>query len=766
MSDTPRFLAATKGMKAEMSEGSGDSAQPRETFAQQESSGGAIAQESSVAAGEDGIAIQGDVNAPVVRGDNNIVGNVYGNIVQTFVKQVNLQPLLLTLWEGACGVIRLYSPLVMGLVILEIALLILFVNARPRYLTPDWVYMVLATVLVGVMWLWYRLWRHMQTGLQPLILAVGLTIVWATLFGWQVVGAAFPSQFAPQQFGIAIATLGEGPNFHMTSRSRQLTGLLRGHIDNVIDQTPDLADKVALRTIGVVTSSDDGREVGERIGAKLVLWGQLLEAEEDAVIYFQLLEMPNLTDDPVHPLIMPITPPAISIQLPIPDRDQLGVERIASEMNVGLTAFSLGLFYYVYELRPWQAVTQFELARKFLEKSATEHDLDPAESNLGFVYYYLGKGYQLLGQYELSQENLEKAAELSPDDPAILLGQAYNFGAFGDIAQREAALRQAIALTQRYPPDDVSAIFDRAVAYEGLEEYDSALREYRALLRVHPDFFIAYLTAARIHVRFQEYEQAQVLYEQARILAEEDAMKLAWLYVDEATLAAHLGHNEEAVRAYQQAIALNPTLVTAHYYLALVYESMGDLDAAEQTYQQVRVVSDTPGWALEVFAQFLARVHQPDRAIEQYMEALRYPRYNNALLYTNLALAYVDSDPQRGPQAERKALSALEEALPHPGPDESYIRSVYGNTLYHFGHIEEAIIQLDRVIAQSDGSAVPVRMNLARMYYETEDYIHAREMFQSVIDLEPTISPAALETALEGMRQAEEMLATQVKSEG
>ena len=41
---------------------------------------GAIAQDHSVAAGEGGTAVQGDVHGPIIRGSRNIVGNVGGNV--------------------------------------------------------------------------------------------------------------------------------------------------------------------------------------------------------------------------------------------------------------------------------------------------------------------------------------------------------------------------------------------------------------------------------------------------------------------------------------------------------------------------------------------------------------------------------------------------------------------------------------------------------------------------------------------------------------
>lgn len=692
---------------------------------------GAIAQgERAVAAGEGGTAIGGD---------------------QIIVQHPSA---LLKAWEGTAHLLHDHWQLILPCALLEMALLLLFLQLRPRFLVPVWLYELLAVLLLVVGGLWYAIQKRRLRHRPFALVAALATMLWIGLFGWQLKQIVVPARFRPEQFGIALATLGEGPDFRMTRRTRELAGFLADSIEYDINNSSDLKGKVVKRLVGVVRSVDEGRIAGQRIGADLVLWGQVLEQADGAVIYYQLLETPDLTDDPLNPMIIPVLPPTISIRVPITDPSPLASSEIVKAQIKGLTAFGIGLFYYVSEIKPGQAEKQFETAQASLAASVDSGNLTPEEANLGLIYYYLGKCKQLLGKYDDSQAWLLRAAEINPDDPAIYLGQFYNYRSLGNLDQATESLNRVIDLTdQSSQADNIAALYDSAVAYEEMGDEKAALQKYETLRALRPDFFIGYLSAARLHVSLGQIDEAEKLYQQARVLAGADRSRQAWVRLGEAVLAERARRPTEAISAFGEAIDLNPDLVTAHFLLAAAYTDQEMYGEAEQEYQAVLGLSDNPVWAHDAYGQFLLDRGEYAKAIKAFKSALSNPNAGAAMIHARLGLAYAASDPPLFVKAKEEFKTALQA---NPGNDEAYIHGTYGNTLYQFQHYDEAIAEYEQALRVSNAPQVETRLNLANLYMEKELYSQARDMYQSVLAMGADVPPDLRATAEQGMHEAEE----------
>jgi tetratricopeptide (TPR) repeat protein len=270
-----------------------------------------------------------------------------------------------------------------------------------------------------------------------------------------------------------------------------------------------------------------------------------------------------MTDNPSFPHVIPIVRRPLQTSIDVETADSIKVKQIATRQSLAITAFSLGLYYYFDPNYP-RAAEQFEIARAHLESGPGPADM----TDLGLVYYYLGKSYQMLGKFEQSQEMLNRAAELNPDDPAAVLGQMYNYRVMGQEELEQQALERAIALCNQLPGDHIAAIYDRAIAYEAMEDDEAALREYRAIMRLDPTYFIAYLSAARALVRLDDPQTALGMLQETQALAEGDPVKQVWLHLDTGRVYEKIGQTEAAIQEYNQAVDLDPTLVTPYFYLA------------------------------------------------------------------------------------------------------------------------------------------------------------------------------------------------------
>ena len=700
----------------------------------------------AIAEGPGAVAIGRDAG-PIHTGIGNIIQNIKPSAIQAIYQELG-------------RLLQRHRRLVALTIVLEIPLGLLFFLYKDRFTLSWWAYLLMAILLTPlVVWSWIRLFgaQPFRASWRSWILASALTIVWSGLLGQQVWSALYPSRFPPDQFGIAVATFGEGPDFRVTRRGRQISGLLYSDLDEAVTKTPELSRSVVLTRIGVVRDIKQGLVDGERVGAKLVLWGQILERYEGVVVHFQVLETPNMTDNPSYPQTMPLTRRYLQSTIDVEGTETLTVKQIASPQSLAISAFSLGLYYYLapdYNL----AAEQFKIA--------LEHLLDVQQpagvTDLGLVYYYLGKSYQMLGRFEQSQEMLDKAADIHPDDPAIVLGQMYNYRAMGKDEQKQRALERAIALCNQRPSDEIPALYDRALAYEAMDDYEAALRDYRAIIDHKPDFFIAYLSAARVLVRLDrpgDIQDARDLYEKARVLVEDDRVKQVWIELDMGQLFEKIGQKDAAIQAYQRAVDLDPTLVTPYYYLAKLYEQMGVVDAALIYYRKLIEVSYNPSWAHETLAGFLYRMGDYSQAIEHYHEAVRYPVYSDALIHTNLGRAYAAADEQDVPDKESRALAEFAAALENPGVDESYIRSEYGIVLAQFGHIYEAIAQFERSLELDPGIGFETKLNLGQLREAIGEPEEAKALYESLIALSGQISPDKLEIAQDRLKGLEEVIA-------
>jgi tetratricopeptide (TPR) repeat protein len=108
-------------------------------------------------------------------------------------------------------------------------------------------------------------------------------------------------------------------------------------------------------------------------------------------------------------------------------------------------------------------------------------------------------------------------------------------------------------------------------------QYEEAAKEFQAELVNVPDSeqSMAYLADAEI--RMSQPEAARPLIEQA--IRIDPRMELP--HLDLGILNSDAGHNEVALREFQEAAKLSPGDVNAHYRLARLYQSMGRKDEAK-----------------------------------------------------------------------------------------------------------------------------------------------------------------------------------------
>ena len=162
----------------------------------------------------------------------------------------------------------------------------------------------------------------------------------------------------------------------------------------------------------------------------------------------------------------------------------------------------------------------------------------------------------------------------------------------------ETLFRHAVAVTE----NNYVAHYNLGVALDDQGQSDEAIRQYREVLRLKPDY--------------------------------------ARAYVNLGLALGNQGQTSEAVSSYQEAIRLEPNNAFAHNNLGIALFNQGQTDAAISQYQEVLRLSPANAGAHNNLGAALYRQGRPSAALDQFREALRWqPDYFEAHLNLGKVLA-------------------------------------------------------------------------------------------------------------------------------
>jgi tetratricopeptide (TPR) repeat protein len=138
-------------------------------------------------------------------------------------------------------------------------------------------------------------------------------------------------------------------------------------------------------------------------------------------------------------------------------------------------------------------------------------------------------------------------------------------GAIIDARPMSAAVRARRAANQQ-KREQASEHFERALALEA-SDLDAARESYRTALATYSGHVEAAINLGRLLHLSGELDAAERIYRDAKHASATLSFNLGLLLED-------LHRDEEAIRAYREALALDPTLHEAHFHLGLLHERL------------------------------------------------------------------------------------------------------------------------------------------------------------------------------------------------
>ncbi len=665
-------------------------------------------------------------------GDITLIGKIVKVIQRPSTWQVYIVPFLRKRWK-----------FIVVACVLQVLLAAAYLPLRNLYLIPLWQWTLAAILLLVAAWGWYH-WIWIGRNKVALITTLSVTASFVGLVGLQSWQIAFPKRFDPEIFGIALAELGEGPGFAHTGNAKLFSdqiyeslcdeirkaipirskGVPCGAVDKNTGSTP-----VFVTRLGVVPDSQTARTQGERIGADIVIWGQILTAGSNGVtIRFQVNETLDRAVNPEFPLILPVTSTSTEIvnnELDL-ERDPIKVKEAIRRQSLIISSFALGLNAYLgRDLN--EAITHFERAERDISASQGEPTFRVSPEGQSLILFYLGRSNSGLGRVELARSWLTGARTKNPREPAVPLALALVYGALGQGNERDTELSLALDLVDTWlkaHPEDNAATYDRGIIYQILGKNAFALLDFDTVIKHDPRFYIAYISAGQVASALGKSEEAQDYLKAAVKLADQSGTNSAWAHLNLAMVYEKSGQSPPAKREYMEAIKAAPKVDWMYYYYARFSENQKEMDTAAINFQELAEVTLNKGWGYGNFAAFLTRRGLLQDALKNYIQAV-HAQPDDALLHVYLAetfLALGDSE---------SSLAEYKEAIAH-GDTLYYVHASYAGALFQFGKFDLAAHEYERslLLRPLDDA---VLLNLGRTYENLGQIDKAKELYLRIL---------------------------------
>jgi len=243
----------------------------------------------------------------------------------------------------------------------------------------------------------------------------------------------------------------------------------------------------------------------------------------------------------------------------------------------------------------------------------------------GVAYY---KHSDFMSAAEYLQKELQQDA--GDSEATQLLGLSYYFS--GKPAQAVPLLEK---VNSWYPSANVDASYVLGICYIQLRNYDRARKAFAAMYGVKPDSAPAYLFAARMLLR-EEFDPIAEHYAKQAI-AIDPKLPLAHYFLGEVYL--YKSRIPESIEQFQQELALNPAHAPTYYKLADAYTRVMKWDDAERLLQRSIWLDSTASGPYILMGKVLLNKGEPNLAVRTLKHALQMDP-NNYITHHLLGESY------------------------------------------------------------------------------------------------------------------------------
>ena len=205
-----------------------------------------------------------------------------------------------------------------------------------------------------------------------------------------------------------------------------------------------------------------------------------------------------------------------------------------------------------------------------------------------------------------------------------------------------------------YPKANVDASYVLGIAYIYIKDYPNARKSFAKMFDLPPDSAASYLLTARMLFR-QEYTPVAIEYAQ-KAVSTDPHLPLAHQLLGE----IHLFTSQipEAIKDFEQELAINPANPAAYYKLADAYTRVQKYDDAERLLQRSIWLDSTSTGPFILLGKVLEKKGEPILALG-YLQRAATMDPNNPMTHQILGQAYRDIGKQEDAARELKIAEQL-----------------------------------------------------------------------------------------------------------
>lgn len=234
------------------------------------------------------------------------------------------------------------------------------------------------------------------------------------------------------------------------------------------------------------------------------------------------------------------------------------------------------------------------------------------------VHQITGLSYQRMGRLDEAINELRRAVDADLENPQAYFRLALCLDETGRSREALPLYERTVEIAPSFAP----ALIRLAANYRQLGRLDDARRLYEQTLRDNPFDVPASLALAELDIGVATAESLAAARDRLERL-------LAWM-PDNAVAHTHLGvtlqalgQTADAIRAYSEALRINPGEVTAMLNLAQLYEGIGRVSSAEELYGALGATSALTVEQALTAHDFFVRAGHPERAASLWQSMLQ-----------------------------------------------------------------------------------------------------------------------------------------------
>jgi tetratricopeptide (TPR) repeat protein len=414
------------------------------------------------------------------------------------------------------------------------------------------------------------------------------------------------------------------------------------------------------------------------------------------------------------------------------------------------------------------------LIKKGDEVNAIEYlkragDADKIGEIARLAYGKLGVIYTQRKDYDQAQKFLKLAISIAPKDPV----NRYNLGiVYLNLNETEKAVEEFMQ-AEELGKSDVDLLENLGDAYFNMRKYDRSLQTYNRLLEINSRNIRILSRVAEIYYENGELDRAYDIYRKVTVL-EPVSENARIAYLNMGNILDDAQRFNEAIEAYEKALALDPRDSSTLYNLGIVYKHMGKGELAIDTWRKASDLKPDDPRSMMAVADYYYEKNFLDDALSEYSRVVRrWPdvqdaHFNIATIYykkghfdysleeykkvieindkNDLArkayinIGVIQSKTTKGNEETIKNAHANVQKALLIKPGDAEALSALGSVYMEAGNLDKAIDVFYQAVSATDDTKLVSECynNLGKCYYKQGLYKKALQAFTRGIEVEPT----------------------------